>query len=375
MERSGSIPSGGIRPDDLIRLADHAGPFASVWLERSGQGGWGRQGDDTRTGDALGELTDAGAPAELVARVASALDAADPGAQGVAIVGVLDGPLVVEELPEPPRRELVQWAPVPALGAILERRQGDIPAIVVRADRAGADLVITRPGVGDDERSVEGEDYPITKSKPGGWSQRRFQQRAEDSWEQNAGAVAEEVRQLAATMFPDLVVLGGDERAVNLIQEALPVELQAVTRMITSGRAVDGSEERRDEDVARFVRSAVAEETVELIQAFQDHGGSRAQAANGAGDTVRALQQAQVDVLLVHDGVDSERTGWIADGPGMVALDATELEHLGGKDPVSGRLTDVAILAALRTGASVRVIPDAAAVQDGLGALLRWPER
>jgi hypothetical protein len=38
-----------------------------------------------------------------------------------------------------------------------------------------------------------GDDPMLRKSNPGGWSQRRYQQRAENLWEENAKAVADQV--------------------------------------------------------------------------------------------------------------------------------------------------------------------------------------
>jgi hypothetical protein len=56
----------------------------------------------------------------------------------------------------------------------------------------------------------------------------------------------------------------------------------------------------------------------------------------------------------------------------MAAAERDALVALGAEPAVSGRLVDVAVNAALRTGATVRVVPDAAVLDDGLGALLRW---
>jgi hypothetical protein len=78
-------------------------------------------------------------------------------------------------------------------------------------------------------------------------------------------------------------------------------------------------------------------------------------------------------VLLVHDDGDDERQAWWSASLGVAALDRATLDVLGsGADPVQGRLVDVAVTAALRAGASVRVVPDAAVIQDGIAALLRW---
>lgn len=372
MPHTGRTSDGAVRPDDLVAIADRAGPFATVWVERAGTGEWGAQADQTAGNDAMSVLADAGAPEQACGAIATALDGVEPSARGAVVVADASEVLLVEALPEPPRAQIARWSQLPSLSAVLEHRQSLIRAIVVLADRAGADIVVHGPGGDELSSSVEGEDYPITKSAPGGWSQSRYQQRAEDSWEQNAGAVAERVGEIATRLSPDLVVVGGDVRAVELVQERLPDELRAMARTIVPGRAADGSEEQRDDEIVRLTNTAIAEDTVALLQAFQDLSGQAARAANGPDAVLAALQKSQVEVLLVHDDADDDRTAWFAAEAGMVAMTNDEASALGASEPVEARLIDVAVNAALRTGAAIRIVPDAAAIEDGIAATLRW---
>lgn len=372
MPHTGRTADGAVRPDDLVAIADRSGPLASVWVERAGTGEWGAQADQSGANSAVAALADAGAPEAACQAVASALDAVDPAARGAVVIADSSDVLLVEPLPEPPRAEVARWGPLPSLSPVLEHRQSLIRAIVVLADRAGADIAVHGPGGNELDENVEGDDHPITKSAPGGWSQSRYQQRAEDSWEHNAGAVAQRVGEIATELTPELVVLGGDVRAVELVHERLPDDLRSMTRTITPGRAADGSEDQREEAIVRLTNTAIAEETVALLQAFQDLGGQAARAANGRESVLAALQQSQVDVLLVHDDPDDARTAWFAAEPGIVAANESAVTELGGSEPQEARLVDVAVQAALRTGAGVRVVPDAAAIDEGLAAILRW---
>jgi hypothetical protein len=372
VERAGPTPDAGIRPADLVELSARPGPFATVWLGRTGTGGWGRADDGISATDACNALAEGGAPAAVVDHVAAALDAVDPDAHGVVVVADEAGVAVVEPLPDRPRRDVASWAAVPALSPVLEHRQGDVPVLVVLADRTGADVIVRRPGGHVTTEQVEGEDWPVRKVRGGGWSHRRIQQRAEDSWEHNAKAVADEVRLAANRTRPHLVVVGGDERAVHLVVDALPADVAAATRTITHGRAADGSEDVRDATVDRLVRTVVAQETVDLLHAFDDQTGARA--ANGADATLGALARSQVDVLLVHDDEADGRTAWVADQPGLVASRREVLADMGATGLREGRLVDVAVNAALRTGAAVRVVPDVASIEEGLAAILRWSD-
>jgi hypothetical protein len=369
MERSGTTVRGGCRAPDFVRIAEAPGPFASVWLGRSGLGSYDAA-VETQSEQVRQRLTAAGAPERLAAEIAEATGRGT--SPGVVAIADESGLLLRELLDEPPRHEVVRWGPVPAWCAAIEHRQAQIPVIVVLADRLGADLLISSER-GTATHEVSGDSDPIRKSAPGGWSQRRFQQRAENTWEHNASLVVDEIVSEARSLHPELVVLGGDGRAVQAVQDRLPKELRAITHTMPSGRAVDGSEDRRVEDVDRLVHTAVAEQTVRLLQTLEEEDGRDARAANGEVETFDALARSQVDVLLVHDDGDDERLAWWSAAHGVGALDRATLEVLGsGAHPVQDRLVDVAVTAALRAGASVRVVPDAAVLQDGIAALLRW---
>jgi hypothetical protein len=113
----------------------------------------------------------------------------------------------------------------------------------------------------------------------------------------------------------------------------------------------------------------------------------------GAAATLAALALGQVDTLLLTGlFLDDERTAWFGPAPADVAVEPGTLIDLAVADPVEGRLVDVAVRAALGTGADVRVLelagetrptegrgethdappPPRAAPAEGLSALLRF---
>jgi len=106
--------------------------------------------------------------------------------------------------------------------------------------------------------------------------------------------------------------------------------------------------------------------------------GQHDRAVVGTRETFSALQKAQVEVLLVHDDPADERTAWFGDTPTAVGATGGDLEPADlGVDPGAecvGRLVDVAIWAAIGTGADVRAVPSVHALPDGLGAILRWSD-
>jgi len=70
------------------------------------------------------------------------------------------------------------------------------------------------------------------------------------------------------------------------------------------------------------------------------------------------------------EDLDDGRTAWFGPDPTQVAMTAGDVRGLGVDAPVEGRLVDVAVRAALGTGAGIRVVP--VAPDGGIGAILRW---
>jgi hypothetical protein len=89
-------------------------------------------------------------------------------------------------------------------------------------------------------------------------------------------------------------------------------------------------------------------------------GRGRRWAVEGAAATLAALARGQVATLLLTGlFLDDRRTAWFGPAPTDVAADRDALVGLGVPDPVEGRLVDVAVRAALGTGAEVRVLDPA----------------
>src|SRR5205823_5033341 len=114
-----------------------------------------------------------------------------------------------ESWPEPPRRELTRVSTLPTLTPLLARRQLDVPYVVALVDREGADIVVVERGGAAHDQKVSGASGPIRKSAPGGWSQKRYQTRAEETWARTSRDIAEEIVADVDASGAELVVLAG----------------------------------------------------------------------------------------------------------------------------------------------------------------------
>ena len=374
MESSGATPRGAIDCSDLAEIFDHAGPVLTVYLETEPVANAAQLNEQKWETLRRHELEETGATTAALDAVAPLVPDAHTRGRCLSVVVAADGTVLHHgNHPDPPRRDVGRWAELPSLVPVVEWRQSRPPHLIVLTDRTGADIsVFEALGGRDFHIEVEGEDDVIRKVAPGGWSQRRFQQRAEDSWEQNAGLVADRLTRIAEKFDARLIVAAGDVRAVQLLRESLPPQVDVLVEVIDGGRSADGSVDHIAADAVTLVDTAVARDTSELIAKFREELGQADRAANGPEDVITALCEARVDVLLIHDDPDDQRTAWIGPEASHIALELGPLKEMGVDAPIEARLPDALLRAAVGTSARIRVVPAASVLKDGVGAILRW---
>jgi hypothetical protein len=377
METRGTTPPVGLGPSDapeLARLFEQPGPFLTVYLATENAIENAAQRSELRWRNLRREAEEAGAPARMLDAVEPLVPDAHLEGQTLAVVANQDGVLLSQVLADPPTTDLWRLAPLPSIAPLIEWRQQAANHIVVLADRTGADIVGVVQGsqeVNDTAGDQDSDDPDLRKVRPGGWSQRRYQERAENQWNENAKQVAERVNELFDEIAARVVVVAGDVRALQLLREHLRPDVMEVVQEIDGSRAVDGGVDSLANDVVRAVATAVASDTVALLEKFREELGQGDRAVEGEYATLQALTAAQVDTLLVADDPDDTRTAYFGELPNVVAQDATTVKDLGIDNPVEGRLVDACIRAAFGTSASVRIVPGSA-VRDGVGAILRF---
>ncbi len=361
-------PTLAVAATDLPDLAELAtgGPALSVWLPTDREHPESATRMDARWRGVRERLADAGAPEEVLDDAARLLEDLRPDATTAAVV--TDGSTSVALAVDHADHELASWDSLPVLAPWVEWHQASPPGVLAVVDRTGADLFTT--GSDLPVAVVEGESGPvIRRSAPGGWSQRRFQQRAEESWRANGSLVAEEVAAAADEVGARVIVMAGDVRAVREVRDQLPAEQVPLVRLAAGGRG-EGSSGNMEEDTSRWYRSAVAEDAVTVIRHFEDQLGAGGRAAVGLSAVTERLRSGAVDTLLVHPTALAERRLLVQRGDrSLVAERADELPG----DHFDANATDALIAAAWASGGRVRVVPQLPSLQDGVGATLRFP--
>jgi hypothetical protein len=372
MEASEATPSGAVIAPDLSNVFENEGPFLTVYLSTEGDVENASQRSQQRWANLRRDLAEQQAPEVALAAVDPLVADAHPEGRCLAAISTAGGLSHVEHGPHAPPFDIGRWAPLPSVLRIIEWRQSSPPYVAVFADRTGADLIGVRPGGHDLHREAGGDESPIRKVGPGGWSQRRYQQRAENTWEENAEDVARELERLVKKVDARLVVVAGDVRALQLLREELPADRANSLREVEGGRARDGSRDAMWEEIERVAAEAVAAESEAILERFREEAGQQDRATDGIVPTIQVLARGQAEVLLIHEPAEDGRSAWFGPAPAQIATSPRALNDMGVEDPQEGRLVDVLVRAALGTGAGIRVIPPIGGPADGVGAILRW---
>lgn len=400
VERSGgSVPA--VAPSELLELAERRGPFLSVYLTTEVAVDNAAQLSERRWKSVRRELAHGGAPQRCLAVVDDLVpDAHLEGSALGAVISATGRPqgarggessnTFVDHDAEPLARDIASWSAVPVLTPAIAWRQHEPPYVCAMVDRTGADLLAVSRDEPPTATSAGADRWPVSKAHSAGapW---RCEHRVEENWARNERQVAAELERMVDALGARLVAVAGDERAIGLLREAVPDRLAGMVVTVTGSGAAESGNEDLGADVARWVHTVESRDTVATLDAL--HARVRSgRAVEGADATFAALRESRVDVLVLHDSRlvpqesdDGERSG--PDGarragdawfdpttPELCAAARTDLVELGVERPSDGPLVDVAVRAALLSGAGVRLVPAHGGPQEGIGALLRWSE-
>ncbi|MGC2997020.1 Vms1/Ankzf1 family peptidyl-tRNA hydrolase [Streptomyces sp. G35A] len=365
-------------------LFDRSGPWATVYFDPAQNDESGAKRRELSVREACRTLEQEGADAATVQVVHDALmdigPAEDPAGRVIFAAG---GEVVLSHrLSRPPQRQIACWAPLPRLTPLLELSGQDPSCLVAYIDRTGADFELRGAAGPQDAGHVEGRQQPMRRTPSADWSERHFELKVENTWEHNAGEIAQALGSAYEECGADLVVLVGDPRERPAVYERLPEAVREVTvETEHGGRAAGSSSAPLEEAIERarqqYTRRRV-EEVLDRFRAGRVGTDRPTDAIEGVPALVEAAREHRIDTLLIRpDGPELGRETWVGADPDQLATRRTDAQTLGESDPISVRADDALLRSAAVTAADVLIVPppdeggpDVPA--GGLGALLRW---
>lgn len=235
---------------------------------------------------------------------------------------------------------------------------------IVRLDTNSAQILVASLGRVELEHGIEGE--KTNRSEAGGWSQARFQRRADNLYQQHAKEVVEALQVIVREEGIQHVVLIGDEVIIPRLREELPKELDekviGVLRLASSAT---------DDDVVAAALEAMREADSAgdqaKVEAVLDAWRSRGLGVAGIEETLAALTRGQVAELVISARFEAAHAD-------PEPVDASVLPEVPTRRTQTVDLAAQLVHQALATGATVRFIEGESALDEagGVGAVLRF---
>lgn len=301
-------------------------------------------------------------------------DQVDPSVNGVAIFACAGAGDFFEaiQLQVPVDEHWLFVGPVPHLYPLAK--------LVDRYPRYAAAILDTHRGrivvfsLGEVEQTREVVGVKTRRTSMGGWSQARYQRRADNFHLHHVKEVVETLDRIVSDENIRQVVIAGDEVAVTIVKEQLP---QALIEKLVDIVQLDAK--MPEDELLRSTLETVHQKDAETDQEAVEQVVGAWQ-ANGLGvvgpeATLNALMLGQVDELLITGTPDKLKPvqQFPPDTPqGDVTADTSAPAGPGDADRL--RLATELINRAHQTGARVRFIEDASLLENfgGVAASLRF---
>ena len=221
------------------------------------------------------------------------------------------------------------------------------------------------------ERTIVGE--KTRRTSMGGWSQARYQRRADNFHLHHVKEVVDTLDKIVREEEIQHIVVAGAEVAMPILREQLPKEL--ADKIVEIGSHEDGESGSFVERTMAALRQKDAETDVEKVQELMDAWKSGGLGVAGPEATLSAFQLGQVDELIITGSPDTLKpVQKLPEDAAPGDIQAITSNPGGAGDEGQLRLAGELITRAQQTAARIRFIEDASLLADvgGVGALLRF---
>ena len=212
------------------------------------------------------------------------------------------------------------------------------------------------------------------RSQKGGWSQARYQRRAENVHLHHIKEVVETLDRIVREDGIQHIVVAGEEVAVPILREQLPKHLEEKLVDVISLQRNAGEPLILDSTLAAL-RAKDAETDAEKVEELLDAWQSGGLGVAGPEATLSALQLGQVDELIITGSPELLKpVQTLPDDAAPGEVQAETSAPQGMADEKRLKLADELVTRAHQTAARIRFIEDEHLLAGigGVGALLRF---
>jgi peptide chain release factor subunit 1 len=301
-----------------------------------------------------------------VERIAGWLDSqVDPSTHGVFIVACLNTNVFHALSLNIPLETRVVVGPTPALTMLGRLAEDYASFAVIHADQHDGYIEFFSQATRERGVSLKGSVFPRLHQQ-GGFSQRRFQNRANEKVDAFARAIAEEARKALEDSPVEMIVLAGDEIMTSALNDAMHQTLKERVIGIVPVDIRANSDELL-EAVLPLVAEAERAQELDAVQRVNDGQGPGGHATAGAEDVLIALQSGQVMTLVMND--DFHGPGWADYTMPVFGTGKPPKKHPAGGEVdqiVEVALEEEIVRLAVQTGADIEIVHSSVPVEtDG----------
>jgi peptide subunit release factor 1 (eRF1) len=211
------------------------------------------------------------------------------------------------------------------------------------------------------------------RTSMGGWSQARYQRRAENFHLQHVKEVVDTLERIVRADNIQHVIVAGDAVVIPLLKEQLPQHLlDKLVDVLTLERDAGENEiiQATLEALKQKDAETDAERVAELVDAWQSGG----LGVVGPEATLDAFQLGQVDELVIAGKPQELKLAQNLPADAAPAPIAVETSEPVAADMARLKLANELVARAQQTGATVRFIEDPGLLEEfgGVGAFLRF---
>jgi protein required for attachment to host cells len=289
----------------------------------------------------------------------------DPTAHGVVIVANRDREAFAAIPLDVPVKTGATVGTIPSLRELVHAAEDFPPYAVVVAEQHEAILLLVERLTWERAVEFESNDYPRHQQQ-GGWSQRRYQDRADERVEHFANRIAEEIRRAfeQSNEAIEYLVIAADEPMYS----ALMSELHGSVKDRVIGRIhveLESSLPDVIDEAEPIVLMAERKRELAAVQAAHDGRAAGGKGVEGAQETVTALQAGQVQTLVMND--DFSDAGWADYTMPLYGAGRVPREHPAGGDVnnlVEVALEDALVRLAVLSDAEVELVWSAVPITE-----------
>lgn len=204
---------------------------------------------------------------------------------------------------------------------------------VLMANQQEASLMVISRASRIQQVSIEGTSYPPDQ-KQGGWSQQRYQDRADERKSHFARAIAEQTRQALREADVGMLVVDAGEVMRTRLDDEFHEDLKD---KIIGWVSTDRSAENRSEIIEKTMPVIIQHERsreYETVQTLLNEVRSGGQGVLGAAETLEALERGQVMTLVMSS--DFHEEGWADYEMNIYGIGPVPTEH-----PAGGNVEDL----------------------------------